>query len=514
MIPTKCLSFVFLLVFGISLVWANNMNTGGQKGVSRTVSTWQLGQGTFNGGVSVLGNYAYHGIEYTDANGVFHKESPWLLSQDAFLGLGLTNWADFSVDMPFYQDFWDGRKTYGVGDVGAALKLEHVGLDKNAPLRVAYLGRFSFPTASKGEGYFLRHSYYSYQELASQYGKYSYGAGGVRFQPQIIWTIDFEKFPGRTPFSINGNIGPNVYLTTKERANQGSSAAVVWALSFDYEPIRYALYTEFSGEILFQNIEEGTNPLKDANKNVFLFTVGAAKKFQSGLRTDLAFDFSLCDRDNRTILYTSDDVDGLVDAGDSLKYTIPGTPRFGARLTLSYQKRGERAKYALGRFFGSPEDTVRVTVVKYDTVKVIKNDTVVVTKTDTLRVRDTQEPQSIIQYGVVIFRNLNFRVNSANLLPSAYSVLDNIAASMTRFPEVKIEVRGYTDISGDPHKNLALSSDRAKGVMNYLISKGISADRLRSYGLGDADPIADNSTSEGRVLNRRVEIKRVDSFKD
>lgn len=496
-----------------SVGWTNNVNTGGQKGVSRTVSTEQFGQGTYFLGASVHGAYAYEGIEYTDAQGVFQQDSPTLLSEDVFFGLGLTNWADFSMDLPVYQDFWsDYGNTAGIGDVSVGLKLAHVGLDKNAPFRVAYLGRFSFPTGSENTGYVLRHSYYSYRDTV-QFGKHPYGAGGVRFQPQMVWTLDFSKFPGRRPWLLHANVGPNVYLATKKQAYQGSSAALVGSMALEYNPgERYSYYTELSGDLLFAHLEEGANPFTDLNKNNLLFTVGMARRTQSGLRVDLGLDAGLSDADERIQLRTT------TDAGRNQSYTIAGSPLVGARLTVSFERRGEKARYALGRFFGSPDDTVKI--VRYDTVQVVKNDTLVVVRRDTvqtqvrdtIRIRDTQERQAIIQYGVVVYRNLNFRVGSASLLPSSYPVLDDVAASLLKYPEVKIEIRGYTDVSGNAEKNLLLSQQRAQSVVDYLVSRQVPADRLKATGLGNSEPIADNSTSEGRVLNRRVEIKRVDSF--
>lgn len=490
---------------------ANNVNTGGQKGVSRTVSTQQYQQGTYNIGASFHGAYAYEGIYTTDANGQLEMDSPKLFSEDLFVGIGLTNWADFSVDMPFYQDTWANHdNTYGIGDLGIGLKLAHVGLDKNAPFRVAYLGRFTFPTATTNTGYFLRHSYYSYRENAVQYGRHPYGAGGVRFQPQMVWTLDFSKFPSRKDFAVHGNIGPNIYLATHKQVYQGSSAGLVGSIALEYTPgERYGFYTELSGDLLFAHLEEGTNPFMDLNKNVLLYTLGMSRRTQSGFKFDFGLDFGLSDIDSRIQLATESD-------NDTEKYSIAGAPMFGARLTVSYEHRGEKARYALGKFFGSPEDTIRiidtVKVIKYDTVKVVQNDTIITVQRDTIRIKGTQERETIIQYGVIVFRNLNFRVGSASLLPSSYPVLNDIAASLQKYPEVKLEVRGYTDVSGSAEKNLLLSAQRAQSVVDYLVAQGVAVDRLKAVGLGNSEPIADNSTNEGRVLNRRVEIKRVDSF--
>jgi OOP family OmpA-OmpF porin len=80
---------------------------------------------------------------------------------------------------------------------------------------------------------------------------------------------------------------------------------------------------------------------------------------------------------------------------------------------------------------------------------------------------------------------------------------------MEKWPNVKVEIGGYTDSYGSDATNLQLSQTRADAVRDFLIDKYdfITADRLTSTGYGEANPIADNSTDEGREKNRRVEAK-------
>ena len=86
-------------------------------------------------------------------------------------------------------------------------------------------------------------------------------------------------------------------------------------------------------------------------------------------------------------------------------------------------------------------------------------------------------------------------------------ILDEATATLKRYPEFKVEVAGYTDSRGSSVHNLDLSGRRAKAVMDYFIAHGISADRLRAKGYGDADPIANNYLEEGRMKNRRVDLR-------
>ena len=104
---------------------------------------------------------------------------------------------------------------------------------------------------------------------------------------------------------------------------------------------------------------------------------------------------------------------------------------------------------------------------------------------------------------------VTFDVGSATLKPTFRDTLDKVAASLIEFPNSLVDVYGHTDSTGSDASNQALSERRAATVMNYLISRGVPAARLRSQGFGETMPVADNSTLDGRTKNRRVEIKIV-----
>jgi len=100
-----------------------------------------------------------------------------------------------------------------------------------------------------------------------------------------------------------------------------------------------------------------------------------------------------------------------------------------------------------------------------------------------------------------------FATNKAELLPSAQVKLNEVADALVKqSPDSKIVVEGYTDSQGTAPYNLELSQRRAKAVRDYLVSRGISSDRISSEGYGLTRPVADNSSAEGRANNRRVEI--------
>jgi OmpA-OmpF porin, OOP family len=106
-----------------------------------------------------------------------------------------------------------------------------------------------------------------------------------------------------------------------------------------------------------------------------------------------------------------------------------------------------------------------------------------------------------------ILENIFFESGKAVLSRESYPSLNKLAAQMIANPKMKLEVCGYTDNTGNETDNIDLSQRRAEAVISYLISAGISEDRLIATGYGSANPIADNDTFEGRAKNRRIEIK-------
>jgi outer membrane protein OmpA-like peptidoglycan-associated protein len=87
--------------------------------------------------------------------------------------------------------------------------------------------------------------------------------------------------------------------------------------------------------------------------------------------------------------------------------------------------------------------------------------------------------------------------------------LNMIAQILKDNPDLKFDIEGFTDNSGNPAHNLSLSQDRANAVKAQLISMGVSASRLTAKGFGDTKPISDNNTAEGRANNRRVEFVKI-----
>lgn len=105
--------------------------------------------------------------------------------------------------------------------------------------------------------------------------------------------------------------------------------------------------------------------------------------------------------------------------------------------------------------------------------------------------------------------NVTFATNSSDLSPAFFDVLSSVSKVLAEFDQTVVEVAGHTDSSGSEDYNQGLSERRAGSVAHYLQSQGIINERLLTVGLGESMPVADNSLSSGKQLNRRVEITMV-----
>jgi OOP family OmpA-OmpF porin len=110
----------------------------------------------------------------------------------------------------------------------------------------------------------------------------------------------------------------------------------------------------------------------------------------------------------------------------------------------------------------------------------------------------------------VTLRGVTFMSGRDELTPSSLVVLDEVAKQLVAVPELKIEIAGHTDSKGTRIRNIRLSLSRAEAVRAYLVMQGVPAERLTARGYGPDKPVASNAGPNGRAMNRRVELKRLD----
>lgn len=102
--------------------------------------------------------------------------------------------------------------------------------------------------------------------------------------------------------------------------------------------------------------------------------------------------------------------------------------------------------------------------------------------------------------------SVSFDTGKYDLKPALLPVLDSVARALIQHPELRAVSRGHTDSTGTDAINQTLSQNRARAVSDYLVAQGVSPSYITVQGRGSSEPVADNSTAEGRAMNRRVEI--------
>jgi len=106
------------------------------------------------------------------------------------------------------------------------------------------------------------------------------------------------------------------------------------------------------------------------------------------------------------------------------------------------------------------------------------------------------------------FTNVRFKTGSSTITDDSYTQLKNLVAIIKAFPNATFKVGGYTDNTGDASKNLALSQKRAEAVAAAILKQGANKEQIaKAEGYGQEHPVGDNSTAEGRAMNRRVSVR-------
>jgi len=154
------------------------------------------------------------------------------------------------------------------------------------------------------------------------------------------------------------------------------------------------------------------------------------------------------------------------------------------------------------KYANKARDEAKVNCAK-PVVHIAKPKPVVVMKVEPVVVKAPVKP---VVLEVIALEGVYFNTNSSNLTRASSASLNHAVTVLQKRPDIQIEIAAYTDSRGKDAYNLSLSKLRAYSVLNYFTSHGIAASRLSSEGYGEANPIADNATHEGRAKNRRVEL--------
>jgi outer membrane protein OmpA-like peptidoglycan-associated protein len=136
---------------------------------------------------------------------------------------------------------------------------------------------------------------------------------------------------------------------------------------------------------------------------------------------------------------------------------------------------------------------------------ILPKDSVSVTQVPAAPITES-ETQILKADSLITFNEVLFEINSAHLRPEHYSELDLLGAYLVQHPTLEVSVFGHTDDTGTERHNVSLSTRRAEAVAEYLVSKGVTDEKVFFEGFGSSQPIVGNDTPEGRGKNRRVEI--------
>lgn len=130
-------------------------------------------------------------------------------------------------------------------------------------------------------------------------------------------------------------------------------------------------------------------------------------------------------------------------------------------------------------------------------------------ETDVL-VIDSRKPVALLcreLFAASTRQPIRFQLSGDTIRSSSYAALDRVAEFAFDCPTATIRITGHSDAMGDPAFNLDLSRRRAQSVADYLVRRGVNAERLEVKGAGASEPVADNETSYGRRQNRRIEFE-------
>lgn len=257
---------------------------------------------------------------------------------------------------------------------------------------------------------------------------------------------------GAASFSTDWNNVVNPIADDKTTVKMNFGIGTEWKIGKDWN-----LITEFG----INSLESEVDGIRNLNRGGFLWSNADA---YTTLSVGLAYYFSKGEKSKKCKLYDGIDMEYLKE-----------------HLTMDKLTKEDVEEIVKKHI---PKEVVKEIVVE----KPVKEKIVV--------------PQSL--------NGINFETGSANIAYESYPILERAYKYLINNPDIRLEVQGHTDNVGSSKLNMELSQERADAVRDYLIGKGIKAERLTSKGYGSARPIASNNTKQGRALNRRIEFQILD----
>lgn len=361
----------------------------------------------------------------------------------------------------------------------------------------------------------------------------AFSSQGYRLHPSLAWTLDFRNLTSPQSWAIHANLGSDVlFSSSKKSNNQDENSTYTGGLAIEYFQCNSISYfTNLWGATRYGNLQKFKN-LEILQHDELAIAVGTKYQHSSGIYGSLSAYGSLSFQRN----FSEWNVEHAPNRVDT--YGTQSQATFGGTLTLGYAHVGKNADTDFDQnpngtdkcptkaedYDGYEDEdgcpdlvhkpvtitkTDTIIVTQRDTITLVQKDTVQIVKFDTLKIQQEQNPNAILEFGQIVFQSINFKTGSTELTYSSFKTLNDISKSLQNFPNVKIQVLGFTDNTGSVNTNKTLSLKRAQTVVDYLVVSGIKAERLEAVGMGSAAPIASNKTLDGRVKNRRVEIRRI-----
>ena len=168
-----------------------------------------------------------------------------------------------------------------------------------------------------------------------------------------------------------------------------------------------------------------------------------------------------------------------------------------------------------------PDQTVSDEVFPIEAEIIVPPAAVIHTRAPEMKIEKVEEKKPVVVVfscqdefrDILSSSKINFESSKSKINSDSYDLLDSLVDVSKNCPNDAIAIGGHTDSSGSESLNQKLSANRASAVKEYLIGHGVSQERLISIGYGEAKPISDNSTQEGRATNRRIEFEVIDMEK-